>query len=316
MQYRKEIDGLRALAVIPVVLFHAGVSQFTGGYVGVDIFFVISGYLITSVILEQQKQNRFSLVDFYERRARRILPALFLIVLLSIPAAALLLIPQDFIEFSRSVKAVVLFISNFYFWKDSGYFSAGIELKPLVHTWSLAVEEQFYLIFPLFLTPLYRKFGYRVFYLLLGLAVASLAIAQYGSLTKPAATFYLLPTRGWELLCGALLAIHTLHGNVGSVNKTIREVAGICGLAAIGYAIFVFNDKTPFPSLYGLLPVVGTMVLLAFATEDTYIGRLFRTKALVGIGLISYSVYLWHQPLLAFARYQNRCRVSILQRLY
>jgi peptidoglycan/LPS O-acetylase OafA/YrhL len=175
MNYRREIDGLRALAVIPVILFHAGIDSFAGGFVGVDVFFVISGYLITSIILEEIEGGRFSIVDFYERRARRILPALFLVMLTCVPLAWLLLLPGDVKEFSQSLVAVSVFASNFLFWHQSGYFDTAAELKPLLHTWSLAVEEQYYVFFPLLLILTWRFGRLTILAILVTIFVASLA---------------------------------------------------------------------------------------------------------------------------------------------
>lgn len=206
MDYRREIDGLRALAVLPVILFHAGFRTFSGGFVGVDVFFVISGYLITTIILAELEQGKFSIINFYERRARRILPALFLVMFACLPFAWLWLLPQDMDSFSQSLIAVSVFASNILFWKTSGYFDTAAELKPLLHTWSLAVEEQYYLFFPLFLMLAWRL-SRRWILPLLGVSfVASLTAAQWNSAAKPMAAFFLLPTRGWELLIGAFVA--------------------------------------------------------------------------------------------------------------
>jgi peptidoglycan/LPS O-acetylase OafA/YrhL len=208
MNYRREIDGLRALAVIPVILFHAGFQTFSGGFVGVDVFFVISGYLITSIILTGLEQNNFSIINFYERRARRILPALFFIMLICIPISWFLLLPYHLLEFSRSLIATTFFSSNILFWSESGYFANAAAEKPLLHTWSLAVEEQYYFLFPLFLM-IFWKFGKRWILAFLGiLFIASLALAEWAAYTKPAAAFYLLPTRGWEFLIGSFTAFY------------------------------------------------------------------------------------------------------------
>ena len=198
MDYRREIDGLRALAVLPVILFHAGFETFSGGFVGVDVFFVISGYLITTIILAELEQEKFSIINFYERRARRILPALFLVMLACIPFAWVLLRPDDLYSFAKSLVAVPLFISNIFFWRDGAYFETVAELKPLLHTWSVALEEQYYIIFPLFMM-LFWKLGKRWILLTLGfLFLASLVVAQWAAYAKSSAAFYILPTRGWE----------------------------------------------------------------------------------------------------------------------
>lgn len=206
MKYRPEVDGLRAVAVVPVVLFHAGLPGVSGGFVGVDVFFVISGFLITSILLNDLEAGRFSLVRFYERRARRILPALFFVILCCLPFAWAWMLPQELVAFGKSIAATALFSSNILFWREDGYFAAASELKPLLHTWSLAVEEQYYLFFPVALAVLWRWRKAAVLPGLLLVVLASLAMATYGAQHHPAANFYLLPSRIWELLIGALVA--------------------------------------------------------------------------------------------------------------
>ena len=312
MDYRREIDGLRALAVLPVILFHAGFETFSGGFVGVDVFFVISGYLITTIILAELEQGKFSIVNFYERRARRILPALFLVMLVCIPFAWFWLLPSDMKDFSQSLVAVSVFASNILFWRESGYFDTAAELKPLLHTWSLAVEEQYYVLFPLFLM-LFWKLGKRWILLMLGLVfVASLVGAQWGAYAKPAAAFYLLPTRGWELLIGAFAAFYLSQANRKEFGKGLSEAAGWLGVALILYAVFAYSKTTPFPGFYALVPTIGTLLIILFATERTTVGSFVGNKAFVGIGLVSYSAYLWHQPLFAFARHQSSTEPSKL----
>lgn len=304
MKYRPEIDGLRAIAVIPVVLFHAEFSIFSGGFVGVDIFFVISGYLITTIILTEMEQGRFSLVNFYEKRARRILPALFLVMFISLFFAWFVLLPNDMREFSQSLIATSLFSSNILFWHESGYWAAASELKPLLHTWSLAVEEQYYVLFPLFLMLMWKYRKRWIFGALILIAAISLAVAHWGSYHKPVATFYLLPTRSWELAIGAGIAFHMFYRKKSLLsNKKIQESLGLLGLAMICFAILLYDNTTPFPSLYALLPTIGAGLVILFASSQTISGRLLKMKLLVAVGLISYSVYLWHQPLLAFTKY-------------
>jgi peptidoglycan/LPS O-acetylase OafA/YrhL len=211
MKYRKEIDGLRAFAVIPVILFHAGFSQFSGGFVGVDVFFVISGYLITTIILAEKENGTFSLVNFYERRARRIIPALFVVLLVSTLFSWLWLSPSHMKDFSQSLIAVSLFSSNILFWQETGYWGVENELKPLLHTWSLAVEEQYYVLFPLFLMMMW-KFGKRwILSSFFIVAIASLLLSQWAAFNEPAENFFLLPTRGWELAIGAGIAFYFLY---------------------------------------------------------------------------------------------------------
>ena len=299
------MDGLRALAVIPVIFFHAGFQTFSGGFVGVDVFFVISGYLITSLILAEKQAGTFSLIRFYERRARRILPALFLVMFACLPLAWLWLLPEDMKSFSQSLVAVSAFSSNVHFWLQSGYFDTANELKPLIHTWSLAAEEQYYLLFPIFLLLTWRLGKRWIIAMLAAIAIISLAAAQWGSTSHPSATFYLLPTRGWELLLGAFAAFYLFETDESATtNENARQAFSIIGLLLITYAVFAFNRQTPFPSFYALIPTIGTAFVILFATQQTLVGKLLGTKPLVGIGLISYSAYLWHQPLFAFARHR------------
>jgi peptidoglycan/LPS O-acetylase OafA/YrhL len=302
MKYRAEIDGLRALAVIPVMLYHAGFKMFGGGYVGVDVFFVISGYLITTIILSELETGSFSLMRFYERRARRILPALYLVMFVCLPFAWFWLLPNAIEQFSKSLIAVSTFTSNILFWRTAGYFDTATELKPLIHTWSLAVEEQFYVLFPLFLM-LTRKLSKRYILGLLVLAfILSLAGAQWLSATNSSFNFYMLPTRGWELLIGVFIAFYLAHRNLKQHNHNIEQLGSLLGLLLIVYSVFAYNDRTPFPSVYGLAPTLGAALIIIFATHKTIVGKLLSTKIFVAIGLISYSAYLWHQPIFAFAR--------------
>ena len=303
MTYRPEIDGLRAFAVLPVIFFHAGFEIFSGGFVGVDVFFVISGYLITSIILADIQKGAFSIVHFYERRMRRILPALFLIVAVSIPVALLYLVQDDLKDFFQSITAVSVFSSNILFWLESGYFETAAELKPLLHTWSLAVEEQFYLLFPLFLIITWRLGKKWVVGLLSLVFITSLAAAQWGSQNMPEATFYLLPTRGWELCIGAFIAFYFAKKDRVVPNVWLSQSASLLGLLMIAYAVFAFDKNTPFPSLYALVPTVGAALIIVFATQTTLAGKLLGSKIFVGAGLISYSAYLWHYVLFAFARH-------------
>jgi len=310
MNYRREIDGLRALAVMPVILFHAGFDTFSGGYVGVDVFFVISGYLITSLILAEKQAGSFSLINFYERRARRILPALFLVMFACIPFAWLWLIPGDMADFSKSLTYVSVFASNILFYKQSGYFDTASELKPLLHTWSLAVEEQYYLIFPVLMLFIWRLGKRWIAAILAVITVTSLFYTQHMVTFKPEAAFYLLPTRVWELLLGALIAFcppikQPKIAVTGKFYLSTNQSASFIGLLLIIYATVAFDKNTPFPSFYALVPTVGAAIIILFANPQTVIGKVLGSKLLVGIGLISYSTYLWHQPLLAFERHRS-----------
>ncbi|MFC1818562.1 acyltransferase family protein [Thermodesulfobacteriota bacterium] len=315
MKYRREIDGLRAVAVLPVILFHAGFKTFEGGFVGVDVFFVISGYLITTIILSDMNKGKFSIITFYERRARRILPALFFVMLCCLPFAWLWLLPNHLKDFYESLIAVSTFSSNILFWQESGYFRTAAELKPLLHTWSLSVEEQYYVFFPLFLMALWKLRKRWILNALIVVTIISLIVAQWGAYNEPTATFFLLPTRVWELAIGALIAFYFLYKKEQSEfiasHKATSEVLGLLGLALICYSVFAFNKLTPFPSLYTLLPTVGTALIIIYSTSDTISGRILSTKALVGIGLISYSTYLWHLPLFVFARHRSLTEPSV-----
>jgi peptidoglycan/LPS O-acetylase OafA/YrhL len=312
LRYRSEIDGLRAIAVVPVILFHAGFSGFSGGYIGVDVFFVISGYLITGVILEEQAQGKFSFLHFYERRARRILPALTLVTAACVPAALLLMFPYLLEEFGRSLIAVWLFASNILFWRESGYFNPAAEEKPLLHTWSLGVEEQYYLFFPAFIVLFAFMGRRRLSQLIIVLAIGSLLLAEWGWRNSPNANFYLLPTRAWELFIGALLAfLISKRSNHLLPVKWGREALAAAGILLIAYSIGAFDSETPFPSLWALVPTAGAALVIAFATIDTLAGRLLSSRPLVVIGLLSYSLYLWHQPLFAFARVRGEPTVAI-----
>lgn len=302
MNYRREIDGLRAVAVLPVILFHAGFGLVPGGFVGVDVFFVISGYLITMIILSELAAGSFSFATFYERRVRRILPALFVMLSACLVCAWLWLPPADMKEFSRSLSYVPLFGSNIFFSKELGYFDSAAELKPLLHTWSLAVEEQYYLLFPLVLVGLWKHARPVIPHVFLVVALVSIGIAEHQVANRPESAFYLLPSRVWELLCGALVAWVTMKGMLPMRGS---QAGSALGLLLIGYALFFFDSDTAFPGLNALLPVVGAALVIAFATPATFIGRLLGARVLVGIGLVSYSAYLWHQPVFVFARHRS-----------
>lgn len=304
LKYRAEIDGLRAIAVVPVILFHAGVEQFAGGFVGVDIFFVISGYLITTIIISDIDQGKFSLAKFYERRARRILPALFFVVGVCIPFAWLLLTPNYMKDFLQSLVSVATFSSNILFWQESGYFDPSSELKPLLHTWSLAVEEQYYIIFPLILIASW-KFGWKAtLATLVSLFVVSLLVAHWAASNKPEAAFFLLPTRGWELLLGAFCAFYLWKFSNNSL-PAFNQCGSLIGITLIMASIFLFDASTPMPGLYALVPTLGAVLVILCANENSIVKEVLSNRAFVFVGLISYSAYLWHQPLFAFARHNS-----------
>lgn len=297
MKYRPEIDGLRAVAVMPVVLFHAGVAGAAGGFVGVDVFFVLSGYLITTIIAEDLSRKRFSLRRFYERRFRRIFPALFVVTLVSSVAAWWLMLPLDLREYGKSVIGVALFVSNYIFYRETGYFQTSSENLPLLHTWSLGVEEQFYLIMPALLMLVASLALRRALPLVAVLFMISLVACIVTQPARPDLAFYSIHTRAWELLAGSLCALWLLD----RPQRSSAILAGT-GLFLILGTVIAFDDSMPFPAPWALMPVGGTVLVILFAAPGGSITRLLGWQPLVGIGLISYSVYLWHQPLLAFTR--------------
>ncbi len=300
MRYRPDIDGLRAIAVVAVVLFHADFSLFSGGFIGVDVFFVISGYLITSLIAKEIKENRFSLIGFYERRARRILPALFAVILVSFAIAPIALSPDRFAEFGESAVAATLFSSNFLFWQQAGYFDAPADFKPLLHTWSLAVEEQFYIFFPLALLLIARFAGGRWHTLVIALGIISFGVSGWAVIYSPASAFYLPQSRMWELLVGSLLAMQIFPS---PTSRFYREAGSIAGLGLIGWGVFTFTETTAFPGANAIFPCVGAALLIhAGSTGPSLVNRLLAMRAPVFIGLISYSLYLWHWPAFVFTR--------------
>jgi peptidoglycan/LPS O-acetylase OafA/YrhL len=311
IKYRPEIDGLRALAVLPVVLFHAGFQSFSGGFVGVDVFFVISGYLITSLILADVAKGGFSFARFYERRARRILPALFLVIICTIPFVWFLYLPADMKDFTESVAAIPLFLSNFVFESQSGYFERATDIKPLIHTWSLAVEEQFYLFFPILLLLILRFHKSKGFMLILLLSILSLALAEWGVHNAPTDAYFLLPTRIWEMLLGSLMAMYLIDRD----NRRISDIACAIGIVMILVSVFYYDQTTPFPGLTALLPTVGTCLFILYAGPKTVTYALFSNRFIVLLGLISYSLYLWHQPIFAIVKYQSHDELSIAVRI-
>ena len=301
LSYRRDIDGLRALAVMVVVLFHFGITGFSGGFVGVDVFFVISGFLITSIIWRQRQAGQFSFLDFWTRRARRILPALCVVMLASLVAGWFLLAPHDYSDLGRTVRYQAMFASNILFRREDGYFDTASDLKPLLHTWSLSVEEQFYIVFPLLLGLLMR-WAPRWRLWLLGLALLSLGMSTWAVKHDPSAAFFLLPLRAWELLAGALLAVAPVAQNRRA--PWLYQAASLGGLAMLLAATLLFDAATPFPGPAALLPVLGTVLLIwANGAHATWVARLLGTRLLVGIGLLSYSWYLWHWPVHVFASY-------------
>jgi peptidoglycan/LPS O-acetylase OafA/YrhL len=300
LPYRPEVDGLRALAVLSVLLFHAQLGPVGGGFVGVDVFFVISGFLITGILLREQARGAFSLAGFYARRARRIGPALLAVCAACVPAAWWIMDGAELHAFARLLAGVAVAGSNIVLAATTGYFDLPAEDQPLLHTWSLGVEEQFYLLFPLLLLATRRWTPRRRVALLGTLAFASLLAAEWGWRRHSGANFFLPQGRAWELLAGAIAAFAAMRA--AALARGTRELLAAAGLVAV-LASFVLLDRyTPSPSLRLLPAVLGTAALLLVAHGDTRVGRLLAWKPLVAVGLVSYSAYLWHQPLLAFAR--------------
>jgi peptidoglycan/LPS O-acetylase OafA/YrhL len=305
--YRPEIDGLRAIAVLAVVLFHAGLGV-SGGFIGVDVFFVISGFLITSLIIKDLEAGKFTFINFWERRARRIIPASVALVLAVLSAGYFLLLPSDYTNLGKSGLMQAIFGANLYFWRTTNYFAQAAEEQPLLHTWSLAVEEQFYLFVPLLLVLIFRSETFRqrglllmlfCFALLISLALSIVAVSQ-----MPGFAFYLLPTRAWEMLCGSVVAVLP----VVHLSRLWREVLSGIGLTAILVPCFLYTKQTSFPGLAALPPCLGTALFIwasypLAGTIPSTAAQLLSTRPCVFLGLISYSLYLWHWPLFAFSTY-------------
>src|SRR5258708_637815 len=301
MNYRADIDGLRAVAIIPVLLFHAGTNLFSGGFVGVDVFFVISGYLITSMLVQNLRDGTFSIVSFYERRIRRIFPALFGVIGFSSVVAFTMMMPSDFEEFGKSVVAASLFASNILLFRGRDYFAAPAALAPLLHTWSLSVEEQFYISFPIFLLLVFRFLRKRWIMSIAPIFILSLAASIWGTNKYPLAAFYLAPTRAWELMLGALLAVGAFPS---MSNQLVRDIFSIAGLGLIAWGVFTLSPDTCFPGWNALVPCVGAGLIIHIGINvRSFFVRVLENKLLVFLGLISYSLYLWNWVLIVFARY-------------
>lgn len=302
MKQRDDIDGLRAVAVLPVVLFHYNfLKTMPGGFVGVDIFFVISGYLITRIIYEGIASNTYSVAEFYYRRVRRIFPALFAVFTFCLVCAFIISFPNDAHDVGSSMLASTFFVSNILFYLSSGYFDQASEINPLLHTWSLSVEEQFYVLFPLLVFAI-RKFSDRTrIRILFALTVASFIAASLQLPVDQSAAFYLVQYRAWELLIGALLAL----GAVPQVSKPwAAELLGALGLMMIAASVMLFSSETPFPGYAALLPCLGAALIIhSGSAASTRTSRMLSLPPVRFVGLVSYSFYLWHWPILVFYRY-------------
>ena len=308
MNHRPEITGLRAVAVVPTILYYAGVEGFYGGIAGLDVFFVISGYLITTIIITELSEGRFSLAHFFERRARRILPALFVVLAACLPFVWFWLPSAEIHRFGLSLLSGSLFVSNVYFWlSDIGYFTLGAELSPLRHLWSLSVVEQYYIFFPVFLTLAWSLGTKRILILLSLALLISLVTVDWASeiYTSIAlhGSYYLLVTRGWEILVGVFVAFY-LHYKAHLKSHEVNQFFSLIGIGMIVYSFVTFDMQTRIPSSYTLIPTLGAALVIFSAVPGTIVYRLLSVKFFVGIGLISYSAYLWHQPMLALAQFR------------
>lgn len=299
MERRNDIDGLRAVAVLGVVLHHAGLAALPGGFVGVDVFFVISGFLISRIITDGVADGSFSLAHFYERRARRILPALIPVVALSLIAGYWLLLPDDYENLGQSAVATLFFANNALLTLTSGYWDLAATFKPLLHTWSLGVEEQFYIAYPLLALLVLRRRPRLFAPMLAGGIAISLLLSVTLSARQPDASFYLIHTRAWELLLGALSAWYMLRARQP---ERVARMLALAGLAMIVGAMLLIDETAPYPGWRALLPCVGTALILRHGPAGGLAQRVLGWGPLVLVGLASYSIYLWHQPLFAFAR--------------
>lgn len=305
--YRPDIDGLRALAVLSVIVFHIDRAWLPGGFVGVDMFFVISGYLISLNILNELRRGRFSLLEFYRRRVKRIAPAMLVVVFATVLAAHALLLPEDTERTAESALWSVFSLSNVYFWthQDTSYFAAASSELPLLHLWSLGVEEQFYIFWPLLLLAA-RRIGYSWAFAITvaSVALASFWFAQAAYESAPLFAYYMLPTRAGELLLGALAAVFVFKGAAERLPRRWALPLAVAGLALLGYSLAFVTEERVFPGWLSLPPTLGTaLLILAGQCGDNRVSRELSRKPLVGVGLVSYSAYLWHWPLLAFYRY-------------
>lgn len=299
INYRTDIDGLRAVAVLSVLCFHAGIPGFTGGYVGVDVFFVISGFLITSNVTNEIHEERFSIFKFYEHRIRRIFPALFLVIIFTLIAGFIFFNYIAFKSLGKSVMGTTFFASNIIFWRELGYFDAASITKPLLHTWSLAVEEQFYLFYPIFLLVINKISKNNYFAWIFGIGTVSLLLCIVWTYTHHGAAFYLMPTRAWEMFFGSILALGVMPRL--QTGKQ-RSLFSSLGLGLIFYSVVFYTEMTLFPGIAALVPVLGASLIIYSGMDGaSAIGKFLSCRPMVYLGLISYSLYLWHWPLLVFA---------------
>ena len=300
MKYRADINGLRAVAVLAVVVNHVGIGVFHGGFLGVDVFFVISGYLISGIIFSEVKAGNFSVRIFYERRIRRIFPALAVVFAATLVLAYIYCLPFEIKKFSQSLLAATFCVSNLYFWGQSGYFEALATEKPLLHTWSLAVEEQFYFFFPVFVLLSYKILRQKLGIFIVLMFFASLAVGMLGAYYRPVAAFYVAPLRAWELLMGAVLAADVLPE---MRSNAWRNAASLLGICLIMGSIVTFSADTLYPGIASVVPCLGAaLIIYAGRKGSSWVGAALSSAPMVFIGLISYSLYLWHWPIIVFHR--------------
>lgn len=303
MYYRKEIDGLRAIAILPVIWTHSGLPYFSGGFIGVDVFFVISGFLITAILLKDFETESFSLSVFYERRARRILPALVIVIMVtSLFVPMVSDNPKYISDYGESVLSSMFFASNIYFWQTSGYFGSASEISPMLHTWSLAVEEQYYIFFPILLLLIYSFGKKTIITTIVFILICSLLTSEWGAVNSPDANFYLLPSRVWELMAGGLAAVLYSNSYLVKMREHFSAYLSLLGLIFILLAYLLFTPSTSHPTSITIIPVLGAVLILLFAHSDNLTGKILSIKPFSFIGLISYSLYLWHQPVLALIK--------------
>lgn len=310
--YYPHIDGIRAIAVLSVLFYHVGWTRFAGGFVGVDVFFVISGYLITSHVLEELRTGRFRLRDFYIRRVRRLGPALLFTLIASFAVGAMLFPPALMERLSNSTLAATLSVSNIFFWNEAGYFDSEAALKPLLHTWSLGVEEQFYLVWPFLLLLAVRSRVVVPTIVMLG--IISLLLAQWLLGRDPSAAFFLTPFRMGEFGVGALLATTIGRRGAERPNSVFKELASLFGFLLIGYAVLTYSHDTPFPGFNALVPCLGAAALL-FGGGSRWSVVMLANPVMVGVGLISYSLYLAHWPVIVFYRYWTHAPLGMPDQL-
>jgi peptidoglycan/LPS O-acetylase OafA/YrhL len=300
-KYRRDIDGLRSVAVIAVLIHHLNASLLPGGFVGVDIFFVISGFLITSQVYAEIRQNTFSLKSFYQRRINRIVPALATVLLASVIAGAFILSPADLTRLNVSALFSLLGVSNIYIWMKYGnYFASDASEAPLLHTWSLGIEEQFYVIWPLLIVVLYRLAPRYVLPVLGVGIVAAVGFSEYATNVFASASYYLLPTRFFELMVGGALGIYLYQPR--ALGRRTAQGCALVGYGLIGWALFALNPGAPFPGINALIPCLGAALLILAGSGEVH-ARLLANRPMVFMGLISYSLYLWHWPLIAYLKY-------------